>query len=155
MNNELLIGLSFTAIGGFLVVQSIMSLLRGIDSEDWPKVQGEILDSRVDDSYNGEGTAYVPVVHYRFLYDGVSYVSKNIKVGSTFSSSLRSVAKETSEKFHAGRIVTVFVCSKNPSKSVLFPGFSKTLYFTSALGTVFFAVGVRYLLSHFGIEFGN
>lgn len=49
MNNELLIGLSFTAIGGFLVVQSIMSLLRGIDSEDWPKVQGEILDSRVDD----------------------------------------------------------------------------------------------------------
>ncbi len=153
MHDSLLMGLFFSGLGGFFVVRSLLDLLQAIASESWPKALGEIVHSTVDAWY-AESPTFIPVVRFRFTYAGVQYFSHNIKIGSPLSLNSSWIARQIADKYREGQMVTVYVCPKDPSRSVLLPGIQKAHYLTSAVGAILLGIGVKFLLSYFAINLG-
>ena len=161
MNNDLIFGIAFTlgGIGGITAL--LRTILRGIDSEDWQRVDGEIIETGIVDDHTAtmqtttRGTTMtaplkVPVVRYRYIVNGAEYIGDKLQLGGPLATSFRSVARSSIEQYQTGKRVQVSVSPTDPTVSVLQPGVKWYLYVAIALPTLFLGIGMRFLLIYFG-----
>lgn len=146
------------------------SVSRALDSKDWPKVDGKIIESGVEEKKvkrTGSGTnktplnqmRYRPQVAYKYSVDGeiflgsrISYAdhgylgkSKKITImGVTRYSSnedAKKAALKIANKFPKGKKITVYYMPQNPSESLLEPGFSYKALGWPLVGVLMIGIG--------------
>ena len=130
------------------LIWAIISLWRALDSEEWDRVDCEIVESRVD-IRRGRTTSYVPIITYKYAVNGLHYEGKKIKYGGMWS--FKSTADDYCKKYSSGRIVKVNVDPNDPNKCVLERGASSYNYFIICFCTGCEAIGLIMLLRYFHV----
>lgn len=148
---SLLGGVIFTGVGAAALFQGFRELGRAADSEEWPRVPGEIEESGVLADPSGRSVTYYPEVRYHYRVGDQQFVSDRIAFGGVVSMSFRSWAEGIVHRYRKSKNVTVAVCPTNPDLSVLEPGVHWTCWFVVGIGAVFFGLGMRDLLHVLGV----
>jgi hypothetical protein len=146
---ELFVGAVFTAIGGIGVAAAFRDLARAADSEDWPQVDAEIIETGVITDFGARTRLFAPLVRYRYHAGDQQLVGDCIAFGGPIETSFRWPAEHIVEHYQQGRTVRVRVCPTNPSMSVLEPGTHWYNYLMALITALFAAIGIRILLTHF------
>ena len=118
----LVIGIVFGLGGIIAVFFGSRTVLRAIESENWPSTTGEVNYSEVDIHSDSDGTSYSPDVRYFYFVEGKQYQSERVYFGSDVSSSNRRRHQETVDRYPVGSRVTVYYDPDNPATGVLEPG---------------------------------
>ncbi len=151
LNGDLVLGLGFTAVGGYTLVAGFRELARAIDSEDWPAVPGEIEETGILSDTSGKYITFAPEVRYHYKVGDSQYVSDRIAFGGTVSMSFRSWAAGIVARYRKAKSVTVRVCPTNPDLAVLEPGAHWSSWLILIMAAGFAGYGIRSLLLYFGI----
>jgi Protein of unknown function (DUF3592) len=109
-------GLIAMAIGAASVIYFMCTLVRQFSVGRWSRAQGEVLESRVDDSRS----SCEPYVKYRYSVDGRSYQSDRFRPVQ-YRHDIQNIGavKKMIAPFHVGKIVDVYYDPKNPADAVL------------------------------------
>ena len=123
-----LIGIGF-CVKGALVMHSANA------SNQWPQVEGTIIESTIEELDDEDGTVYRAKVEYTYEFAGIEYSSSRISFGD-YSSRNRSKAKAIIEKYPVGDVL-VYCDADNPQEAVLEKGLVSGIYFWWFMGGVF------------------
>lgn len=126
-------GMFFMLIGGSFLVTGTGEVIKSRAAADWPKVEGEVVVSRVITEMMGDGdgsswTAYHPVIVYHYEVDGKKHTSTRLAAGRLTN----SVAQDIHKKFPIGPATV----SYNPDDS------SDVLLLTGHAGNNFIPIGL-------------
>ncbi|HEY2823958.1 MAG TPA: DUF3592 domain-containing protein [Gemmatimonadales bacterium] len=146
-----MLGVAFVVVGVMLLIASFVELSRAIDSDDWPAVDGEVVEAGVLKSLSTGryiGWTYSPMVRYHYVVSGLPYVSDRISFGGSVSSSFRSFAEDTAARYRRMRTVKVFISPSNPSMAVLERGVHWSSWFSLAAGAFLAGVGAHFTGFH-------
>ena len=80
-DGSLLFGVISTCIGGAAIFAGFRELARAADSEEWPRVPGEIEETGVLTDPSGRSVTYFPEVRYHYRVGDQQYVSDRIAFG--------------------------------------------------------------------------
>ena len=111
-------------------------------SLEWPQVAGVITSSRVESHRGNDGTVYSSEVTYDYTVDGKKMSGDKVYFGDNVNSSSRSTARETVNRYPAGKEVQVFYSPESPDQCVIEPGTTWSSYFVFLLGSFFGVVGL-------------
>ena len=139
MNPEILGGVvvALISLGGIIACITIMS--RAINSEEWNRVDCEIIESSIQFLNAIPPGRYYPIVKYRYTVDGVMYEGRKVRFGGSATS--KFAATDICRRYQSGRVAKVSVDPKNPEKSVLLPGLSFQIFIALAIFIICFGVG--------------
>lgn len=135
----------------FLLVGYVMAYQKGLPlleqaraSTSWPVTTGEVLESDVKShrSSNSNSSTYSAHVVYRYQSEGKNYESQTVWFGSDISTSDRSLAQNTVNKYPVRKSVNVYYDPLHPEAAVLEPGVFKTTWFYYLFGWLFLGVGI-------------
>ncbi len=119
----------------------------GKESESWPKVSGEVTSSTLSRTTSDGKTKYAPSVKYNFKVDGADYTGNEISLVTSYSK--KTKADAVLDKYPSGKKVDVYYDPVDPSRSILEPGMTASVYYilAAALACIllFVAVLVSYL----------
>jgi hypothetical protein len=111
-------------VGGALLVLGILfsDIPRGIASQGWPTIEGNIILSKVEDKMfkEYEGDYYmdtVAYIRYQYSVNGIPYSSSAVDSTNTPFYSV-----PTGRRYPVGKDVVVHYNPTNPSEAVLEPG---------------------------------
>jgi len=117
-------------------------------AQSWPKVQGEILESRIgaDESTDSDGNSsntYFPVLRYRYAVGGTDYEGKRLRFGLERSASEGKI-KAWLIPYREGARPAVHYNPRDPADCVLETVKPTAGYLVAALigGAVFIAMGL-------------
>lgn len=118
-----LCGLLFALGGVALLIHTMRQLLRARQSLNWPIIEAQVQEARIDESH-GRHHSYTPLVRYRYesgdsVYEGnrIIFSGKSVSTGSL------DEAKQFMTQFEVGMRLMIRVCPTNPNLSVIEPGF--------------------------------
>lgn len=111
------------------------------------RVDGTVLDAHVEENPRAEGGHDLPVVEYRYTYEGETYENDNVFAGPSDvpDTSLRGDgpdAREVLDRYEQGETVTVYVDPDDPSESYLIEDNPPR----SGIGLIVFGTGFSALL---------
>jgi hypothetical protein len=145
-----LVSLVFIAIGGAMISFAIRLTGRARQSLSWPSTEGEIAHSAV--LYQTETTAttsnagtYKADISYRYKVRGVNYSSSRISL-LDFSSSTAGRAESLVRNYPDKSTVRVYYNPADSSECVLEPGGAGGINLLFALGGIFAAAGLFFLV---------
>jgi hypothetical protein len=156
MNELLLIGLVFLAIGIILSIIGYITWNKARVSTSWPAVPGRILNASVDRvrerNRDSDGdvsieTKYEVDVSYEYTVEGREYVGDTIQFGLSDRMSNSARAYSIVNQYPQGTEVDVYVDPSQPSTSVLQPGVQLSTFLMPAFGLVFAIVGMIMLIA--------
>jgi hypothetical protein len=127
MSKEILIPILFVLIGvgGFIV--ALRDYLLGRASEDWPAIEGEILEVDIVVPRLGRRTLS-PHIRYQYQVDGFTFVGDRISFASIGRKLFESTAEEAVSPYRVTQRVFVRVSPSDPRRSVLEPGVRTSTY---------------------------
>jgi len=137
-----ILGAFFGVAGIVGVVECVVDLVRGRQSQNWPTVPAEILGSNVSYRPGGRGGGrFVPVVEYRYSVNGVSHVGRRVQF-TRLEAISRADAERVTAEFHPETSVLVRVSPSNPRLSVIQPGQHGRSWLYLLLFGVFAVLGI-------------
>jgi len=144
-------GFLLFGLGGLIgFIWSSRNLWLAIRSRHWNLFNCDIVESRVEKRSGWRITSYIPIISYKYTFDGVHYEGNTIRYGGTFGRESRS--RDYCETYSAGSIVKVSVDPTHPKRSVLVPGVSLFLIweiiFSAVIGTLGFTAIILYSPIH-------
>ena len=116
--------------GGFASYQGGKMISNGYKSRDWPAVQGQVVESRVDsrtvtktsDGKRRTMTEYRAVIRYEYSVGGMNYTGDRLTVERTgYSGKNRGAAENAIKAYPTGSVVFVYYDPNNPAEAVLKP----------------------------------
>ena len=110
LNSNIVGGVVVMLIGLGGILKNLLSISRAIDSEDWMRIDCEILESKVKE-VKGEGSEYYPEIKYKYTVNGIEYFGNTVRIGGT--SVFRLSATDICKKYHKGRVLKVNVDPNN------------------------------------------
>lgn len=118
--------LGFVMVGALVagivtIVFGVRSFYYAFASYSWPETAGTVVESRQRRTSGTKMTLYSAHIVYDYTVDGTAYSSRRVSFGDTNHSSARH-ARQTVERYHFGKTVTVFYHPQNPAMAVLEPG---------------------------------
>ena len=115
--------LCYLVVYGVLIF-SIWQLLRSVSASKWPKAEGEIIYSGVEEENDVDGSIYFkPNIEYKYSVLGKEYSSKKYAFGFNFiSAPFRFFSNRVISKLRSKSVVSVSYNPKKPSESVLLTG---------------------------------
>jgi Protein of unknown function (DUF3592) len=135
-------GSTIIIMSGFLgLIWCFVLISRAIDSQDWKRVDCEIIESRISQRGIGKN---IPIVIYKYMVDGLTYEGKTIRFGGM--SGFKSTANEFCKKYTKGKIVKVSLDPNNPKRSVLEPGLFANIYVIVSLCAIILVLGLKRIL---------
>ncbi len=142
----------FLLAGILLSFFTINWVTDGLESKNWPAVEGTIISSEFISSRNSEDKpSYSAEIIYEYFINSEKYLSNSITSGSQSSSSSPRSAQGLVNKYNEGEKVKVYFNPEDPGKSLLEPGFHVTDALPFVFGIIFVLVGlVGILYSLFG-----
>lgn len=129
-------------IGSICIVHFTYIFILSKKSKNWIIAEGEIISSKIQESYFDEGVMYRAIIHYKYTIGGKKYSSKRIfygdYIGKNFSKSVRTLVN----KYDKREKVLVYYNPHNPRRSVLETGVHPVIYRELFIGILFFAISV-------------
>ncbi|MEK6936605.1 MAG: DUF3592 domain-containing protein [Nanoarchaeota archaeon] len=143
--------LIFLLVGSLLMYFTYSWILNGIESKNWPAVEGTILSSEFVSSRNSDNKpSYSAEILYEYYIDNEKYLSNSITSSSgQSSSSSPGSAQRLVNEYTVPDKVKVYYNPKNPELSVLEPGFHPIDALPFSMGFVFALVGLIGVISTF------
>lgn len=141
----LFLGFLFIFVGYLIAYQKGLPVLeRAKASKTWPTVMGVVEESEVQShrSSNSSSSTYSPKVVYQYQVEGTDFECRTVWFGGDVSTSNRSLAQDTVNKYPVKQQVTVYYDPADPATAVLEPGVFKTTYFFYVFGWIFLGLGI-------------
>jgi hypothetical protein len=148
------VGVILAVSGGVFLIQSIRKLLEAVASKNWPSTPGKVVSSEVKQSERKlqsdsgpEKTVTVYEVHIRYEYSVKNVVFSGIDVSEGPSSTTdRAWAEARVAQFPRGKEMPVYYSPKDPTRSLLVPGFHSANLVPVAIAVVLIVTGVGMLV---------
>jgi hypothetical protein len=137
-------GLALVGLGVAVVVSTLGDTIEGLLSRSWPKTQGTVVQSRVEEWLSNKGSrSFTLVANYRYEVAGKRYESSNIQFCRQLHAGDRARGEEELAKIApAGKPCVVYYDPSDPARSCLVPGASLFyLVFLPLLAVFFLLVG--------------
>jgi hypothetical protein len=134
----------FLALTGLGIFVSIRNVIRAYQSNNWPKVKGEIIASEVEDDKSFQRPRYRPFLKYRYIVMGTTYENDNYNFILRWHNSKDQVISLLNQ-YPLGAKVDVYYKPIRPSISVLVPRV-KPVQFLLLAACLFFFFGCIYVL---------
>jgi len=152
-----LAALLLMGVGVWATVDGAAYAAEAASSEDWPTVDGRILESKVnyvwssgsnlDGSYRPQPRppkkVYGARIRFEYVVDGRSFDGKRISFGSVGGG--ESGARDLVERFPLGATVPVFYDPEDPAQAVLIAG-SEGVYVFPLVGVIMTVLAIVSLL---------
>jgi len=150
-------GLPFFLAGlAVLVIGCFYSTYRGLQSESWPTVQGQLLENRIQSHTDSDGTTYSHALKVEFVYQGNTYITKEANpylIKSSGNKGHEKLKRVLETQVSQKGTVTVWVDESNPMKSVVDPGVNWGMtIFTAIFGSIFAGVGLLFVIGPFFVK---
>lgn len=144
-----LVPYGFILVGGILLVIGLNLIRKGIQSKNWPKVEGSIRRSEVDVHYSmdedGPSRDFSADIYYEYTVDGRDYGGATVKMGYSDVQGKGS-SHQAVDEYPEGSTVDVYYDPDNPREAVLEPGIPlKTIIFM-ILAPLFIFIGAAIFL---------
>lgn len=117
----------FFVVGFGLLGYGVHSFYRGRQALSWPPAEGRLLECRLQNNSDSEGTAWEVVVRYSYSVAGRAFEGKRVAFGYS-GSSTQEEHQEIYDKLRSGSRVMVRYDPSNPSESVLAAGFNRSTF---------------------------
>lgn len=153
-----LFGLVFAGFGSiFVVIFFLLPLMNAINAGGWVEVPCKILDSRVGESRDDDGTTYRIEVRYEYHFrpgdlesdpTAPRYESTRYDFMDGIYSSGRNSKDAEVQRLAIGTTTTCRVDPANPAEAVLIPGFPAGLWF-GLFTLIFPLVGLTLMIGGF------
>lgn len=119
-------------------------VVRALESNSWPSVTGEVLESYVASGRGSEGgTVYHAHVLYEYEVSGTTYQSVTVKLGDTSKSSVYSTYQKVVDAHPVGSSVTVFYDPDDPNLACLETGLNFIVVILFGIGVLLIRSFVR------------
>ncbi|MDP2922258.1 MAG: DUF3592 domain-containing protein [Candidatus Omnitrophota bacterium] len=122
------LGVIFLVIAVILGYRGYEQIDNGINSSNWPSVEGRIIFSKVD-SHLSKSTGemhtrhYEPDIRYRYIANGIEYSGKNLQfIQDGFG---KNWSERKVNEYPVAKVVKVFYKPQSPELSVLESGGSR------------------------------
>ena len=122
-----------------LLVKATRDRIKSNRALAWPTAEGRVLDSRLREVHDHDGTTWQAYVLYEYSVDGVGYRSDVLQLEAG-SSSFTKGAQKTIARYSIGSVVPVYYNPEAPGDAMLEPG--KMTWWVFLGGALFFLVGV-------------
>jgi Protein of unknown function (DUF3592) len=114
--------LVLSLVGVAAIIRAASSLKQAGRSENWPGVQGKIIESRIDKQNKleydaADSTTYTPVVRYTYSLQGKEYTGERVAFGMTNKN--RNPASELVKRYPLDELVMVYYNPEKPEEAVL------------------------------------
>ena len=116
------VGFALCAIACGLILAGRLAVRRVTNSEQWPAVEGVIVESAVAASRDGGRQRYLPVVRYRYEIGGERYESSRIQWAAPAGFRKYTRARKILDDYRSGSVVKVHYDPQRPGMAVLRPG---------------------------------
>ena len=136
---ELTLSYICVLIGISGIIWAIIQISRGIDSEEWPRIDAEITDMHICDP-PGEWSNEFVDIRYTYSYMSIPYKGTKLKYGKTRIRK-REIGKFIN-KHRRGSTIQISVDPQHHSRSVIDPGLANDIYFYVGFFTVIAFVGI-------------
>jgi hypothetical protein len=126
------------------VACSIYGVVEGLASRDWPKTQGIVVNSSVEEWFSARGGySYTLVANYRYDVGGKRYAGNRVRlVNQRQPGDQQQGLQELAKVAPAGKSCVVYYDPANPTKSCLLPGTSSFhIVFLPLFATLLWSVG--------------
>jgi len=135
------------AMGVFLLVERGTLLQRGLATEQWPEVQGQLLQAEFTKVSSGRvRPGWRMILVYRYEVDGRSFESSWIRRNEP-SRRLNSEEREQAEaRFDPGSAISVYYNPEQPDQAVIETGFGRRAWLGVLLGLFMLAVAAIFWL---------
>ena len=107
--------------------------IKALDSESWPSVEGEILESKLERSKSDGATKYRANVNYIYEIAEKEFTGKKIGFSALAT---KSYTQKLIERYPVGENVEVYYNPENHSDSVLLPGLNFVLILGPTIGII-------------------
>jgi hypothetical protein len=113
-------------------------------AKKWPQSSGVIVTSRVEKQWVGSSFGQsryevFPIIEYEFSFEGRTYKTSHWRYGN-FSIGNTESSQAILERYSVGLTITVFVNTRNPTKSVLETHPSSLCWVPFGFGILFLAL---------------
>src|SRR6266566_1889232 len=127
----------FAALAGLaLLLIAAFDLRKATLAKTWPTTEGRILDSRLREKTDSDGTSYEVTILYEYSVNGVAHRSDVWRVRPG-SSSFTKAANAAVARYPVGAVVPVYFNPEDPADAMLEPG---KISWSLLFGGVAFAV---------------
>jgi len=126
-----------------LLVKATRDRIKSNRALAWPTAEGKVLDSRLREVHDHDGTTWQAYVLYEYTVNGASYRSDVLQLEAG-SSSFTKGAQKTIARYPIGSVVPVYYNPEAPADAMLEPG--KMTWFVFLGGILFLIVGIAALI---------
>ena len=146
----------FFLIGFGVFGWGLLSLYRGHSAKAWPTTRGEILESRIHESRDSDGSMWETKVKYRYVCNGREFEGTRITFGYSGSDE-EEEHRRIHEKLPPGSGVRVWYQPNQPANAVLAVGFHRHTYVALLFGAVWllFTAGFTALVASDSMSWGR
>jgi hypothetical protein len=134
----------FAVLAGLgMLLVGIFDLRKAHRAKAWPVAEGRILESRLREKTDSDGTSYEVAILYEYSVNGVTHRSDVWRIRPA-SSSFTKASSRTVARYPVGSAVSVYFNPEDPTDAMLEPG--KISWVLFLVGVVFAASGVACVL---------
>jgi hypothetical protein len=132
------------AVGGWWVFRSLLTLIRGVRSRNWPVIRGEVASARVVRKIDGDDAeVWREELEYRYSIDGRHYRGTRRRFGVPARYDWND---QSTQPLRRGDSVDVIYNAARPSVSALHRGFSPFALIPLIAGAVLLWLGMSMLM---------
>lgn len=133
----------FLLVGGLLAFFTLSWITDGLESKNWPNVEGTIISSEFISSRNSENKPmYGAEILYEYYINDVKYIGNGVTSGGQSSSSNPGSAQRLANKYNEGEKANVYYNPEDPELALLEPGFHATDALPFSIGILFALIGL-------------
>ncbi len=142
---RILVSVSIIVAGVVVLAMGLRGMAGATESRSWPRVQGQVVASSVEQTRGGSGgvrsSGYKPRVEYTYTVNGTLHHGHRIAFGDDVSKT-RSHAQQIAGAYPVGHGVEVAYDPNDPASSVLEPGFTGSAMLMPGIGAALLLAGV-------------
>jgi hypothetical protein len=127
---RLLVALGLTVAATIVCISSWYVHL-GVSSNHWPRVQGRVEHSLLEDAHDDHGRTIHAELRYSYQVFGATYRSEELGFGRD---NVDDIVKRTITQHPEGSAITVYYDPNRPAESVVIPGVGWILWFALGIG---------------------
>ena len=129
-------------IGIIFIVHFTYIFILSKRNKSWKITEGEIINSKMQESYFDEGAMYKAVIQYKYIIGEKEYFSNRVFHGDYIGKNFSKSVKTLINKYVKGATVLVYYNPQHPNKSVLETGIHPVIYRELIVGILFLLLSI-------------